>query len=125
MSRQSSAQAYTDQNTCSYVNRRQFSKYLYILFTHCLILFYFIVEPSDRSPPYHWYDQVGQYVKIFFQLINSIDIPLGTNHEVSPPIFTPNRCCISSQLFFTVTNQISATVQDLKIRVQVVAPHLS
>ena len=39
----------------------------------------------------------------FFQLINSIDIPLGTNREVSPPIFMPNQCCISSRLFFTVT----------------------
>ena len=62
-------------------------------------------------------------LKIFFQLTNSIDIPSGTNREVSPPIFMPNQCCISSRLFFTVTNQISATVQDLKIRVQVVAPH--
>ena len=102
-------------------------KYLYILFFNLVFFFkkiYFVVEPEPiATVPLVWPGWTICW--IFFQLINSIDIPLGTNREVSPPIFMPNQCCISSRLFFTVTNQISATVQDLKIRVQVVAPHLS
>ena len=49
--------------------------------------------------------RLDNMLKIFFflQLINSIDISLGTNRETTPPIFIPNQCCISSRLFFTVT----------------------
>ena len=49
-------------------------------------------------------DNMLKKKKIFFlQLINSIDISLGTNRETTPPILMPNQCCISSRLFFTVT----------------------
>ena len=131
MSRQSSAQAYTDQNTCSYVNRNttisQVLVYIiYLLFN--LVFSKVLLCSRTRATDRHrttGTTRLDNMLKFFFQLINSIDISLGTNREVSPPFFIPNQCCISSRLFFTVTNQISATVEDLKIRVQVVAPHLS
>ena len=107
---------------------RQFPKYLYILIIYCLILFFQKVLLCSRTGATDRHrttstTRLDNMSKFFFQLINSIDITLGTNRETTPPIFIPNQCCISSRLFFTVTNQISATVQDLKIRVQVVAPH--
>ena len=108
MSRQSSAQAYTDQNTCSYVNRKttisQVLVYIiYLLFNLFFQKFYFIVEPERPIATVSLVRPGWTICWKFFQLINSIDIPLGTNQEVSPPIFMPNQCCISSRLFFTVT----------------------
>ena len=114
MSRQSSTQAYTEaythQNTCSYVDRNttisQVLVYIiYLLFNLVFNKFYFVVEP-ERPIANVPLVRPGWTICLnffFFQLINSIDIPLGTNREATPPIFIPNQCCISSRLFFTVT----------------------
>ena len=115
MSRQSSTQAYTeaytDQNTCSYVNRNTtISQVLvYIIYLLFNLVFFSKVLLCSRTRATDRRRTTGttrldNMLKIFFfQLINSIDIPLGTNREASPLIFMPNQYCISSRLFFTVT----------------------
>ena len=65
--------------------------------------FYFVVEPERPIATVPLVRPGWTICWKFFQLINSIDIPLGTNREATPPILMPNQCCISSRLFFTVT----------------------
>ena len=109
MSRRSSAQAYTDQNTCSYVNRKTtISQVLvYIIYSLVnLVIPKVLLCSRTRATDRHRITgttRLDNMLKIFLQLINSIGISLGTNREVSPPFFIPNQCCISSRLFFTVT----------------------
>ena len=111
MSRHSSTQVYneftksTDQNTCSYVNKNTTIFEVLVLFN--LVFFSKVLlcsrtRATDRQRTTGT-TRLDNMLKIFLQLINSIDIPLGTNREVSPPFFIPNQCCISSRLFFTVT----------------------
>ena len=112
MSRQSSTQAYTEaytyQNTCNYVNRNTTipQVLVYIIYLLFNIVFQKVLLCRTRATDCQrttGTTRLDNILKIFFQLINSIDIPLGTNREASPPIFMPNQCCISSRLFFTVT----------------------
>ena len=126
MSRQSSTQAYTeaytDQNTCSYVNRNTtifeaLVCIIYLLFILVFNKFYFVVEPEWPIANVPLVRPGWTICWKFLQLIDSIGIPLGTNRETIPPIFMPNQCCISSRLFFTVTTirpvlQYSTGTQD-------------
>ena len=130
MSRQSSAQAYTDQNTCSYVNRKMTISQVLVYIIYCLILFfqkfYFVVEPERPIATVPLVRPGWTICCKFLQLINSIDISF--RHK---PRSNPTDTHAKPMLYFKPTflysnnNQISATVQDPKIRVQVVAPHLS
>ena len=109
MSRHSSTQVYneftksTDQNTCSYVNKNTTIFEVLVLFNLVFQKFYFVVEPERPIANVPLVRPGWTICCKFLQLIISIDIPLGTNREVSPPFFIPNQCCISSRLFFTVT----------------------
>ena len=85
---------------------RQFLKYLYVLFIYSCFFFpkfYFVVKPERPIATIPLVRPGWTICCEFLQLINSIDIPLGTNQEATPPILIPNQCCISSRLFFTVT----------------------
>ena len=99
----------TDQNTCSYVNKNTtifevLVCIIYLLFN--LVFSKVLLCSRTRATDCHrttGTTRLDNMLK-FFQLINSIDISLGTNRETTPPILMPNQCCISSRLFFTVTH---------------------
>ena len=110
MSRHSSTQVYneftksTDQNTCSYVNKNTTIFEVLVLFNLVFskVLLCSRTRATDRQRTTGT-TRLDNMLKIFLQLINSIDIPLGTNREATPPILMRNQCCISSRLLFTVT----------------------
>ena len=77
--------------------------YLFILVFFFLSKFYFVVEPERPIATVPLVRPGWTICCKFLQLIISIDIPLGTNREATPPILMPNQCCISSRLSFTVT----------------------
>ena len=138
MSRQSSAQAYNEFtkvlikiHVAMSTERRQFPKYLYILFIHCfnLVIPKVLLCSRTRATDRHRITgttRLDNMLKIFFQLINSIDISFRHKPRSEPTVLhTKPMLYFKPTFLYSNNDQISATVQDLKIRVQVVAPHLS
>ena len=133
MSRRSSAQAYTDQNTCSYVNRKTTISQVLVYIIYSLfnlvsskVLLCSRTRATDRHRITGTTRLDNMLKNFFFQLINSIDIPLGTKPRNEPTdLHAKPMLYFKPTFLYSNSDQISATVQDLKIRVQVVAPHLS